>query len=48
MDYKVDTIGSNNKPRLELKHKKLKDQKIKESAEKEMSFEQCLKKEMEK
>lgn len=48
MDFRVSAIGSNNKPRLELKHKKLKDQKIKEGAERKMSFEQFLKKEMEK
>ena len=46
--YKVSAIGSNNKPELELKHKKLKDQKLKESVEKKMSFEQHLEREMRK
>ena len=48
MDYKVTAIGSDNKPQLELKHKKTNDQKRKESSYKGISFEQCLEKEMRK
>lgn len=48
MDYKVNAIGSNNKPQLEMKHKQPKEQKLKEGAEKKMSFEQYLQKEMRK
>ena len=48
MDFRVNAIISNNKPQLDLKQKKLKDHKLKESAETKMSFEQHLKREMEK
>lgn len=48
MDFKVNAIISNNKPQLDLKQKKLKDQKLKENVGKQMSFEQHLKREMQK
>lgn len=46
MNYKVSAIGSDNKPQLEMKYKKPKNPKLKENANKQMSFQQYLDKEM--
>ena len=48
MNYKVNAIGSQNKPQLELKYKKPKSQKLKETDSEQMSFQQYLDKEMRK